>query len=181
VNSGQVTALISADKLLLAGRPIVTVFNPLPGGGLSNSVNFNITGTAPGTPAHIRLAAATVDSVIIAWDDSNIETGYKVYKWDSLAAQWKYYTSLAANVTSFIDKQLTCGEEYSYKVSAFNSNGESAPTLPLVAGTGACPPVSGDDFDNPVVVSYESGAVQFSNLRAVTLSGLALLPSWAAF
>jgi glycosyl transferase family WbsX len=42
VNAGQVTAQISADDIVVAGAENVTVVNPAPGGGTSNSQTFNI-------------------------------------------------------------------------------------------------------------------------------------------
>ena len=42
VNSGQVTAQILAADIATAGSANVTVFNPAPGGGLSNSLSFTI-------------------------------------------------------------------------------------------------------------------------------------------
>jgi hypothetical protein len=42
VNDTQVTAQIAAADVSSSGSAAVTVFNPAPGGGLSNSVNFSI-------------------------------------------------------------------------------------------------------------------------------------------
>ncbi len=47
VNSGQVTAAIFAHDVDLAGTRSVVVTNPVPGGGVSNSVTFNVTGSNP--------------------------------------------------------------------------------------------------------------------------------------
>jgi uncharacterized protein (TIGR03437 family) len=43
VNSTQLTAAISASDVATAGTASVTVFNPQPGGGLSNAANFTVT------------------------------------------------------------------------------------------------------------------------------------------
>ncbi|MBL8086471.1 MAG: hypothetical protein JNM85_00175 [Chthonomonas sp.] len=47
VNSGSVTAAISAADIASAGSASVTVFNPAPGGGTSNSATFNINNPVP--------------------------------------------------------------------------------------------------------------------------------------
>jgi len=47
VNSGQLTAAIFAHDIDLAGTRTVVVTNPVPGGGVSNTVTFNVTGTNP--------------------------------------------------------------------------------------------------------------------------------------
>jgi hypothetical protein len=45
VSSTQLTATISAADIIESGVPIVTVFNPAPGGGISNGLSFFITTT----------------------------------------------------------------------------------------------------------------------------------------
>ncbi len=47
VNSGQVTASITAADVQTATIADVTVFNPTPGGGSSNSLNFDVTTPVP--------------------------------------------------------------------------------------------------------------------------------------
>jgi hypothetical protein len=66
VSSTQLTAQISSDDISVAGTDSVTVSNPAPGGGTSNSVSFNIpcvlaaTGPASGQ-SHARLGAYYFD------------------------------------------------------------------------------------------------------------------------
>jgi hypothetical protein len=47
VNSGQISAAIFAHDVDLAGTRSVVVTNPVPGGGVSNTVTFNVTGSNP--------------------------------------------------------------------------------------------------------------------------------------
>jgi hypothetical protein len=47
VNSGQLTATITAADVLTANVDLITVFNPAPGGGTSNVVNFFVTTPIP--------------------------------------------------------------------------------------------------------------------------------------
>src|SRR4030095_8689171 len=49
VSSTQLTAAISASDIAMAGTVNVTVFNPAPGGGLSNAQNFTINNPVPTT------------------------------------------------------------------------------------------------------------------------------------
>ncbi len=55
VNSGQVTAQIPAANISATGAVVVTVFNPAPGGGISNSTNLSIVTAAPG-PLSVAIA-----------------------------------------------------------------------------------------------------------------------------
>jgi IPT/TIG domain len=47
MNAGQLTAVIDATDIATAGTAAVTVFNPAPGGGTSNSVDFTINNPVP--------------------------------------------------------------------------------------------------------------------------------------
>jgi uncharacterized protein (TIGR03437 family) len=47
VNSGQVTAMISADDISEGGSASITVFNPSPGGGTSGAQTLTINNTTP--------------------------------------------------------------------------------------------------------------------------------------
>lgn len=57
VSATQLTAQIPASDIAGAGAASVTVFNPAPGGGLSNAANFNIT--APVISRNLRVVAAS--------------------------------------------------------------------------------------------------------------------------
>lgn len=46
VNGGQLTASIPAADIVAAGNKTVTAFNPAPGGGTSNGLNFSVTQTS---------------------------------------------------------------------------------------------------------------------------------------
>jgi serine protease len=51
VSFNQLTALITAADIATAGTGVVTVVNPVPGGGTSNSSTFTINAVPPPTPA----------------------------------------------------------------------------------------------------------------------------------
>jgi hypothetical protein len=55
VNATQLTAQIPASDIAAAATPAITVSSPAPGGGVSNSVNFNVTAT----PTSVVRAVAT--------------------------------------------------------------------------------------------------------------------------
>lgn len=61
VNAQQLTATIPANLLSSAGNANVTVFNPSPGGGVSNAVTFTIdAGLSPPAPTISSLSPAVV-------------------------------------------------------------------------------------------------------------------------
>ena len=60
-NATTLSANISASDLATAGNFPVTVFNPLPGGGISNAINFTVNAAVP-TPMLTGLGVATVSA-----------------------------------------------------------------------------------------------------------------------
>ncbi len=60
VSATQLTAAITAADVNTAGTPAVTVVNPTPGGGTSNSVTFTITAASNPVPAITTLSPSTV-------------------------------------------------------------------------------------------------------------------------
>jgi hypothetical protein len=65
--------------------------------------------------------------VQVSWEDrSDNEVGFRVYRRSSdNPVAWEVIASLQANVNSFIDDTIACGEAYYYGVAAFNDGGES--------------------------------------------------------
>jgi hypothetical protein len=53
VSSSQLTATVLAGDIAAAGNVPVTVFNPTPGGGVSNTVNLTVTEPPPQNPAPV--------------------------------------------------------------------------------------------------------------------------------
>ncbi|MFZ4984122.1 MAG: IPT/TIG domain-containing protein, partial [Blastocatellia bacterium] len=62
VSANQLTTQIPAGDLAGAGTAVVTVVNPTPGGGISNSLNFTITSPANPTPSLATISPTSVIS-----------------------------------------------------------------------------------------------------------------------
>jgi uncharacterized protein (TIGR03437 family) len=91
INSTQLTAQIPATDVSTVGTAQVTVFNPEPGGGTSNSLPFAITAQNP-TPAITGLVPSTaavgagftltvtgtgfINGSVVKWNDSNRPTTF---------------------------------------------------------------------------------------------------------
>jgi hypothetical protein len=70
ISSTQLTAQIGITDILVAGTSSVTVFNPPPNGGTSNSVTFDIPCVlAPPGPAPPRVALASAHTISTAGPD----------------------------------------------------------------------------------------------------------------
>ncbi len=58
VSSATLTALVPADNLAIASMVSLTVFNPSPGGGTSNSLSFSVTNPVP---VLVSVSPSTID------------------------------------------------------------------------------------------------------------------------
>jgi hypothetical protein len=90
VNSAQLTAAIPTANLAAAGTATITVFNPAPGGGLSNGVLFSVRDTNPlpvitgilppaaaiGTPgiSVTVLGMGFADGAVVRWNGTDRQT-----------------------------------------------------------------------------------------------------------
>lgn len=59
----------------------------------------------------------------VVWEDSNIETGYRIYRWSANTSSSfaRLVGSRSQNATSFVDTSVGGGLTYNYRVEAYNS------------------------------------------------------------
>jgi len=68
--------------------------------------------------------------------EGNVVSGFRVYRWDGVG--FAYLGHVGANVTSYTDTGLPCGNQQFYQVTAYNSSGESEPVGFLEVRASAC-------------------------------------------
>ncbi|WP_051871060.1 clostripain-related cysteine peptidase [Chloroflexus sp. MS-G] len=91
------------------------------------------TPALPQTPTNLRQTGRTTTSITLTWQDNAVnETGFHLYRNGTRIA------TLGANITTYTDTGLTCGQSYRYRVSAYNTVGESAMSEELTATTADC-------------------------------------------
>ena len=91
------------------------------------------TPALPQTPTNLRQTGRTTTSITLTWQDNAVnETGFHLYRNGTRIA------TLVANITTYTDTGLTCGQSYRYRVSAYNTVGESAMSEELTATTADC-------------------------------------------
>ena len=94
---------------------------------------------APAEPANAQaIPAEDGESVRLTWEDvSDNEDGFRVYREDIEAS----IGLVPANAELFIDRTVTCGNTYQYRVASFNASGSSSlaegreVTLPACSGS----------------------------------------------
>lgn len=78
----------------------------------------------PPAPSGIQLHALSGTLVVLQWEDVlDDETGYRIERCIS-EGPCQNVAELGANVTAYLDQYLDWGQDYQYRISAFNSYGQ---------------------------------------------------------
>ena len=128
---------------------------------------------APGTPTGVTATAASTSSITVSWSSVSEATGYYVYR--STSASGTYNQVGTSSSTSYTNTGLSAGTTYYYRVSAYNSYGESAQSsgYAYATTTSALRTVTidmydsyGDGWDNGGALRINKNGVQFAtNVR----------------
>ncbi len=99
----------------------------------------------PNPPSDLEVLTQTATSVTIGWQDHAFnEDGFRIYTWqcDATGCDFRYYTSVPANQTTYSETFPGCGWGKFYMVSAYNGFSESE-KIGWVYGTPrACSPTN---------------------------------------
>jgi hypothetical protein len=122
------------------GRPEATAyfyrvraFNDIGDSAYSNEAEL---ATLPAAPTDLTAAAVNSRRVDLAWvDHSGGETGFKVERRTNPADPWVQVGTSSANITTCQDRQVREETTYYYRVLAYNSGGDSAPSNAASATT----------------------------------------------
>jgi len=91
---------------------------------------YTLDGTSPPPtpPSGLSATATSSSSIDLAWtDNSQDEDGFDIER-STDGSSFTLLTSLGTNVIEYTDTELTASTTYWYRVSAYNSNGNSAYT-----------------------------------------------------
>ena len=112
-------------------------------GATTSSLAVNVTVNPPSTPAAPGSLAATAVSssqINLTWTDlSSNEDGFIIER-TSAGSSWSEIARVGANVTAYANVGLQPNTGYTYRVSAFNAGGSSAPSGTASAQTPQVPP-----------------------------------------
>jgi fibronectin type 3 domain-containing protein len=98
-------------------------------GGNSAYATASVTTPAfPNQPAISSATAQSDTSVALSWGDVAGETGFRVERSANNGSTWTTAGAVAAGVTSFTDTGLSESNSYTYRVTATNAVGSSAPS-----------------------------------------------------
>jgi hypothetical protein len=109
--------------------------------GYSNEAEVNVT-CVPPAPANLNASASPPlpYQVVLNWTETNgNQTGFRIERLDGGA--WTFNGTAGAAVTTFTDESVACGQDYLYRVWAYNSDGDSpSPSNSAAASILPCPP-----------------------------------------
>jgi regulation of enolase protein 1 (concanavalin A-like superfamily) len=88
------------------------------------SASRPVTGTAPAAPTGVAAVAASFNQVNLTWNDvSSDETGFRVER--SSGSGFTTIVTLGSGTTNYSDTNVDGATSYTYRVVAFNANGDS--------------------------------------------------------
>ena len=147
-------------------------------GTATRSASISVTVRQPIPTAPANFVAASSDSLVqLNWtDQSSNETGFRLYR-SSGGSTFALVATLGQNVQSYSNSGLSPGTTYTYRLTAYNSTGESAAvqafaTTPQISiappATVTATPVAGGIS---ITWSLSSGAGQYVVQRALSETG----------
>lgn len=100
--------------------------------------NFKSPKVTPTAPSNLVVQQVKSTSISVTYtDNSSDELGFKVERSINGGA-WTSFATLPANTNAFTDNIDVCGNNFSYRVYAFNNNGNSAYSNTATTGLFSC-------------------------------------------
>lgn len=94
----------------------------------------------PAAPTGVSVGSPTGSSLQVTWAAVAGASGYRVERSPDGTTAWTQVATPLAGTTSHVDTGLTDGKRYSYRVTAYNAGGDSAPSAPANAATSVAAP-----------------------------------------
>ncbi|MDZ7303603.1 MAG: fibronectin type III domain-containing protein [candidate division KSB1 bacterium] len=104
----------------------VRAYNAGGNSSYSNEACATTLSNLPAAPSNLTATPITNNQIDLAWtDNSTNETGFKIERKSESEASYTQIDTVAANVTSYQSTGLFGNINYSYRVRAYNANGNS--------------------------------------------------------
>jgi hypothetical protein len=134
VSDGKLTVTTAGGSNNKINFIDVTQSSTSTSGGTTSSSTLTIP---PAAPTSLTLSSPSSTSIKLTWkDNSTRETGYKIYR-STDGSNFSQVATVGASVTTYTNTGLTSGKKYYYKVTAYNSYGNSSYTNTASLTTGS--------------------------------------------
>jgi subtilisin family serine protease len=121
----------------------------------------------PAAPSNLTAEAVSSSQINLAWtDNANNETGFKIYR-KTGSDPYSVIATVGANATGYQNTGLAASTTYTYKVAAFNDDGESAAQNEPSATT--LPSTDPQLVVQSVVVTKEQQRIRWRGKATVTI------------
>jgi hypothetical protein len=103
------------------------------GSGSPNTLLYSLiagpAGNPPASASNLSVTNPTNNSLTLNWtDNSDNESGFRIERSGSSNGPWSQIATVGSNVQSYINSGLSSGHTYYYRVIAYNSWGDAAPS-----------------------------------------------------
>jgi uncharacterized protein len=116
----------------------VRAFNDSGNSDYSNEVTAK-TGNTPAKPENLEASSVSTDRVTLTWKDrSDNEKGFRIER-KTGTGSFSEIATTKANATSYTDTGLRNNTEYTYRIRAYNDDGNSEYSAELKVTTGTVP------------------------------------------
>jgi len=144
-SSDTSVATVSASGMVTAvAAGTATVTAKTVDGGKTANCSVTVTVPIPSVPTSVTADPVSSSSIKVSWKSVTGATGYKVYS--SSSASGIYSNVGDVPTTSYTNNGLASDTTYYYKVSAYNSSGESSQSLSVSAVTFTPVPTTPTEF-----------------------------------
>ncbi|MFM8395876.1 MAG: fibronectin type III domain-containing protein, partial [Acidobacteriota bacterium] len=121
----------------------VIAFNPTGESEMSNEAPGRTPESGPAAPTRLTATVRGSSEIILNWqDNSNEESGYRIYRRRGNDDGWARLLTVGANLTSLRVEGLNPGMVYYFAISAVGRKGESALSNEVSTMTGLMPPAA---------------------------------------
>jgi hypothetical protein len=136
------------------------------GDNTGGNTGGNNTGSSPNAPSTVYATSTSSSSITVSWSYVSDATGYYVYRRVGTSGSYNYRGSSTS--TTYSDTGLSSNTTYYYKVSAYNSNGESSLSAAYDYATTTSGIVAGSSYSNAITIPSSGISGSFpSGLDAV--------------
>jgi len=112
--------------------------------------------TSPTAPSGLTATAISSSQINLNWtDNSNNESGFILERKIGSSGAWNDADSMDTNVTEYQDKGLSSNTEYYYRISSYNSSGESSYSNEVHAVTSDTAPMAPTNLVASVISSSQ--------------------------
>jgi hypothetical protein len=121
----------------------------------TSSSSSGNTGSVPNAPSTVYATSTSPSSITVSWSSVSNAAGYYIYRRVGASGSYSYRDSSTS--TSYADTGLSSNTTYYYRISAYNSNGESSMSTDYDYATTSSGTIAGSSYSNAITIPPNTG------------------------